>query len=86
MSRHTREVSHDHHDRYLYCPGDCGPVFSEQERLALAGFLAGYSGVTRKACALDLRQFAAWCHHHGLRLFGVPWPRSAVTGSRMEAR
>jgi integrase/recombinase XerD len=48
-----------------------GPVFSEPERLALAGFLAGYSGLTREAYALDLRQFATWCHNHGLVLFGV---------------
>src|SRR5262249_17082697 len=48
-----------------------GPVFTELERLALAGFLAGYSGPTREAYALDLRQFAAWCQIHGLRLFGV---------------
>jgi integrase/recombinase XerD len=33
------------------------PVFSEPEKLALAGFLAGYSGMTREAYALDLRQF-----------------------------
>jgi len=38
-----------------------GPVFSDQERLALAGFLAGYSGLTREAYALDLRQFTSWC-------------------------
>jgi integrase/recombinase XerD len=37
------------------------PVFSDHERLALAGFLAGYSGLTREAYALDLRQYAAWC-------------------------
>ena len=30
------------------------PVFSTQERLALAGFLAGYTGLTREAYALDL--------------------------------
>jgi len=47
------------------------PVFSESERLALAGFLAGYSALTREAYALDLRQFAAWCHDRGLRLFGL---------------
>jgi site-specific recombinase XerD len=41
------------------------------ERLALAGFLAGYSGLTREAYALDLRQFASWCHQHHLRLFGA---------------
>jgi hypothetical protein len=48
-----------------------GPVFSDQERMALAGFLAGYSGMTREAYALDLRQFAAWCHRRQLRLFAV---------------
>jgi integrase/recombinase XerD len=36
-------------------------VFSTQERLALAGFLAGYTGLTREAYTLDLRQFTAWC-------------------------
>jgi integrase/recombinase XerD len=45
------------------------PVFSDQERLVLAGFLAGYAGLTREACALDLRQFASWCQLHHLRLF-----------------
>ena len=38
------------------------PVFTSQERLALAGFLAGYTGLTREAYALDLRQYASWCH------------------------
>jgi integrase/recombinase XerD len=33
------------------------PVFADAERLALAGFLAGYRGLTREAYALDLRQF-----------------------------
>jgi hypothetical protein len=37
------------------------PVFTEPERLALAGFLAGYTGLTREAYALDLRQYASWC-------------------------
>jgi integrase/recombinase XerD len=37
------------------------PVFTEPEQLALAGFLAGYTGLTREAYALDLRQFASWC-------------------------
>ena len=45
------------------------PVFGAQERLALAGFLAGHAGLTREACALDLRQYAAWCQLHHLRLF-----------------
>jgi len=47
------------------------PAFSDQERLALAGFLASCSGMTREAYALDLRQFAAWCRRHQLRLFAV---------------
>jgi site-specific recombinase XerD len=45
------------------------PVFTEPERLALAGFLAGYTGLTREAYALDLRQYASWCQQHQLRLF-----------------
>jgi integrase/recombinase XerD len=47
------------------------PVFSNTERLALGGFLAGYSRLTREAYELDLRQFASWCHQHHLRLFSV---------------
>jgi integrase/recombinase XerD len=47
------------------------PAFSDAERFALAGFLAGYRGLTRDAYALDLRQFVAWCESHGLRLFDV---------------
>ena len=36
------------------------PAFTDAERLALAGFLAGYRGLTREAYALDLRQFTTW--------------------------
>jgi integrase/recombinase XerD len=46
-----------------------GPVFTQSERLALAGFLAGYTGLTREAYALGLRQYASWCQQHRLRLF-----------------
>jgi site-specific recombinase XerD len=45
------------------------PVFTNTERLALAGFLAGYGGLTREAYELDLRQFTSWCQQHHLRLF-----------------
>jgi integrase/recombinase XerD len=45
------------------------PVFTSTERLALAGFLAGYSGLTRQAYELDLRQYASWCQRHQLPLF-----------------
>src|SRR5437764_6126828 len=37
------------------------PLFTVGERQALAGFLSGYSGLTRDAYALDLRQYTAWC-------------------------
>ena len=46
-------------------------VFTEPERLALTGFLAGYTGLTREAYALDLRQFTSWCAQHHIRLFQV---------------
>ncbi len=45
------------------------PMFSDAERIALGGYLAGYSGLTREAYALDLRQFAAWCEEHKIHLF-----------------
>jgi integrase/recombinase XerD len=50
------------------------PVFTTAERLALAGFLAGYSGPTRQAYELDLREFASWCSQHGLHLFQARRP------------
>src|SRR3954451_3330803 len=45
------------------------PLFTEAEQSTLAGFLAGYSGLTRDAYAFDLRMFTAWCQQHGLHLF-----------------
>ena len=47
------------------------PAFTDAERLALAGFLAGYRGLTRDAYALDLRQFTSWCKARSLGLFTV---------------
>jgi integrase/recombinase XerD len=47
------------------------PAFSDAERLALAGFLAGYRGLTREAYALDLRQFSSWCRTRSVALFAV---------------
>ena len=49
----------------------CDPLSADGERLALAGFLAGYRGATRDAYALDLRQFGAWCANRQLALFTV---------------
>jgi hypothetical protein len=47
------------------------PVLTDAERVALAGFLAGYRGLTREAYALDLRQFASWCRARSVALFAV---------------
>ena len=60
-------------------------VFTESERLALAGFLAGYSGQTRDAYTLDLRQFATWCTGHGLRLFDARRADIEAFGRALEA-
>ena len=40
-------------------------------RMAITGFLAGYSGLTRDAYALDLRQLHRWCTSYGLGLLAV---------------
>jgi integrase/recombinase XerD len=50
----------------LYDPTDTSP-----EVRTLAGFLAGFSGRTREAYTLDLRQFYRWCDEHRLGLFDV---------------
>jgi hypothetical protein len=47
------------------------PAFTDAERVALVGFLAGYRGLTREAYALDLRQFTTWCRARSLALFAV---------------
>jgi integrase/recombinase XerD len=47
------------------------PGFADPKRLALGGFPAGYSGLTRDADELDLRQFVTWCDDHQLDLFEV---------------
>ena len=46
-------------------------LFSDLELRTLAGFLGGYSGLTREAYSLDLRQFAQWCHDRRIALFAV---------------
>jgi integrase/recombinase XerD len=46
-------------------------LFSPDEQLALAGFLTGYSGLTREAYTLDLRQYVAWCTEHRVAVFGA---------------
>ena len=44
-------------------------TFADPRRLALAGFSASYTGLTRDAYELDLRQFVTWCDEHSLDLF-----------------
>jgi site-specific recombinase XerD len=46
-------------------------LFTVAEGQALAGFLSGYSGLTRDAYTLDLRQYTGWCVQHGLHLFAA---------------
>jgi hypothetical protein len=48
------------------------PAFADAEKLALAGFLAGYRGSTRDAYALDLHQFVSWCANHRLATGSIP--------------
>ena len=62
------------------------PLFTADERTALAGFLAGYSGLTRDAYALDLRQYASWCQRHELHLFAARRPDIECFGRDMESR
>jgi integrase/recombinase XerD len=52
----------------------------------VAGFLAGYTGLTRDAYALDLRQFFSWCHQHRVRLFDARRPDIECFARDLEAR
>jgi site-specific recombinase XerD len=61
------------------------PLFSDGERAALVGFLAGYSGLTPEAYALDLRQYTSWCAQHGLHLFTARRADIESFGRDMEA-
>src|SRR5258708_12896496 len=48
------------------------PVLTNTERLALAGFLAGYTALTRLPSALALRQSPPSCQQHHPPLFHAP--------------
>jgi hypothetical protein len=52
------------------------PVFTDAERLALAGYLAGHRGLTREAYTFDLRQFTGWCRTRSASLFS--WRRADI--------
>jgi integrase/recombinase XerD len=62
------------------------PLFTDSERLALAGFPAGYRGLTREACTLDLRQFTGWCRDRLLPLFSVRRADTGTFARELEAR
>ena len=62
------------------------PAFTDAERLAVAGFLAGYRGLTREAYALDLRQFTGWCRARSLHLFAVRRADIESFARELEAR
>jgi site-specific recombinase XerD len=68
----------------LACPGD--ELFTSPEALALSGFLAGYSGLTRDAYALDLRQYVAWLTGVGIRLFETRRVHIEAFARELEAR
>lgn len=55
-----------------------------QTRAAVAGFLAGYCGATRRSYATDLRIFAAWCEEPRLKLFNVRRAHLELFGRWME--
>ena len=62
------------------------PTFTAEERLALAGYLAGYRGLTREAYTLDLRQFTAWCRTSSLLLFSVRRADIEMFARELEAK
>src|SRR6267154_3062411 len=62
------------------------PTFTDAERFALAGFLAGYRGLTREAYTLDLRQFTGWCRARSLPLFAVRRADIETFARELEAR
>ena len=61
-------------------------MFTDAERLALAGFLAGYRALTREAYTLDLRQFTSWCRTRSLPLFSVRRADIETYAREMEAK
>jgi hypothetical protein len=62
------------------------PLFTDAERLALAGFLAGYRGLTRDAYTLGLRQFTTWCRARPVPLLAVRRADIETFARDLEAR
>jgi len=61
------------------------PLFDEA-RLAIAGFLARYSGPTRISYTTDLRQYFAWCTQHDLAVFAARRGHIELYARTMEER
>jgi hypothetical protein len=59
-------------------------VFTSSEESALVGFLAGYSGMTREAYALDLRQYVQWSTDRSISLFGARRSDIELFGRHLE--
>jgi integrase/recombinase XerD len=60
-------------------------LFTPVEEETLAGFLAGYSGLTREAYQLDLRQYVHWCARRQVALFGARRADIEGFGRHLEA-
>jgi len=61
------------------------PLFDEA-RLAVAGFLARYSGPTRRSYGTDLRQFFSWCASVDLEIFELKRGHIELWARSMEDR
>jgi hypothetical protein len=68
VSARTPEVPYGPHHPGLRSGADRAGVH-QYLAAGIGRFLAGYSGLTRQAYELDLRQFTGWCHQHQLHLF-----------------
>ena len=68
-----------HHELVAYEPTDTSP-----EVRTIAGFLAGYSGRTREAYTLDLRQFLRWSTEHSLGLFEMTRTHIEIYARQLE--
>jgi hypothetical protein len=62
------------------------PVLFNEARVAVAGFLARYSGPTRTSYATDLRQFFGWCTQLDLEVFAVQWSHVELWARAVEER
>src|SRR3954453_2729235 len=62
------------------------PPLFDDARVAVAGFLARYSGGTRVAYASDLRMWLTWCSQLGLGVFNAQRPHLELWARDMEER